>query len=235
MKKIKAVFLILAAVLLIAAAGCGSRPENRPESAEAESAASSAVSEVSFELVDEEQLEESAEEVDEKQQEEAAEESGEDRAEASQEEGGGDLPEGPAEESAADQQEEEETDGDQPAETGLLESDTPFEKDEVAAYIHTFGHLPDNFITKSEAKALGWVSKEGNLWDVAPGCAIGGDYFSNYEGNLPEAPGRDYYECDVNYEGGYRQEERIVFSNDGLIYYTGDHYETFELLYGEEE
>jgi len=107
-------------------------------------------------------------------------------------------------------------------------------KEEVAAYIYEFGHLPDNFITKKEAKALGWESKEGNLAEVAPGMSIGGDYFGNYEGLLPEEDGRDYYECDIDSDGGYRGAKRIVFSNDGLIYYTEDHYESFELLYGEE-
>lgn len=107
-------------------------------------------------------------------------------------------------------------------------------KEEVAAYIHEYQHLPSNFITKKEAKELGWVSSEGNLAEAAPGMSIGGDYFGNYEGLLPEKDGRKYYECDINSDGGYRGAERIIFSNDGLIYYTGDHYETFELLYGEE-
>ena len=83
-------------------------------------------------------------------------------------------------------------------------------------------------------KALGWVSSEGNLGVVAPGKSIGGDYFGNYEGNLPEKEGREYHECDIDSDGGYRGAKRIVYSNDGLIYYTEDHYETFELLYGEE-
>lgn len=107
-------------------------------------------------------------------------------------------------------------------------------KEDVAAYIYEYGHLPYNFITKKEAKELGWVSKEGNLAEVAPGMSIGGDYFGNYEGILPEEDGRDYYECDIDSDGGYRGAKRIVFSNDGLIYYTEDHYESFELLYGEE-
>ncbi len=107
-------------------------------------------------------------------------------------------------------------------------------KEDVAAYLHQYGKLPSNFITKKEAKSLGWVSTEGNLGEVAPGKSIGGDYFGNYEGLLPEDDDRDYYECDINTDGGHRGAERIVFSNDGLIYYTGDHYETFELLYGEE-
>lgn len=107
-------------------------------------------------------------------------------------------------------------------------------KEEVALYLYLYGHLPENFITKNEAKALGWVSKEGNLGQVAPGKSIGGDRFGNREGNLPEKKGRIYYECDIDSDGGYRGGKRIVYSSDGLIYYTEDHYETFELLYGEE-
>ena len=103
--------------------------------------------------------------------------------------------------------------------------------EDVAEYIHTFGTLPKNFITKSDAKALGWDSSKGNLWDVAEGKSIGGDYFGNYEGLLPKADGRKYTECDVNYSGGYRGSERIIFSNDGLIFYTNDHYKTFTQLY----
>ena len=108
-------------------------------------------------------------------------------------------------------------------------------KDEVAAYLAEYGHLPDNFITKAEARELGWDSAKGNLGEVAPGKSIGGDYFGNYEGILPEKNGREYHECDIDSTGGYRGAKRIVFSNDGLIYYTEDHYETFDLLYGEEE
>lgn len=126
--------------------------------------------------------------------------------------------------------------------TTVLEEDTPAisvdgtytSKEDVSAYLHEYGHLPSNFITKKEAKKLGWVSNEGNLDEVAPGMSIGGDYFGNYEGTLPEAEERDYYECDIDFDGTYRNAKRIVFSNDGLIYYTEDHYETFELLYGEE-
>ena len=103
--------------------------------------------------------------------------------------------------------------------------------DDVAEYLHFYGHLPDNFITKNEARDLGWDSQAGNLDEVAPGMSIGGDTFGNREGLLPKADGRKYYECDVNYEGGYRGEERIVYSSDGLIFYTDNHYESFEQLY----
>lgn len=103
--------------------------------------------------------------------------------------------------------------------------------DEVGLYLHVFRELPPNFLTKEEARELGWVSSKGNLWDVAEGLSIGGDVFGNREGLLPEADDRTWYECDVNYFGGYRADERVVFSDDGLIYYTGDHYESFDMLY----
>ena len=106
-------------------------------------------------------------------------------------------------------------------------------KEDVALYINTYGELPPNFITKNEARDLGWEG--GSLEPYAPGMCIGGDYFGNFEGLLPDAEGREYTECDINTMGAdSRGPERIVFSNDGLIYYTPDHYESFELLYGEE-
>lgn len=104
-------------------------------------------------------------------------------------------------------------------------------KDEVALYLHIYGHLPDNYITKKQAEKLGWDSKKGNLEEVAPGKSIGGSHFGNYEGQLPEKKGRKYYECDLEYEGGYRGAERIIYSSDGLVFYTGDHYKSFEQLY----
>lgn len=107
-------------------------------------------------------------------------------------------------------------------------------KDEVALYIHTYGHLPENYITKDEAYDLGWKS-EGTLDEVAPGMSIGGDYYGNYEGVLPDEPGREYHECDIDYESGNRNGKRIVYSNDGNIYYTEDHYKSFEHLYGDDE
>ncbi len=106
-------------------------------------------------------------------------------------------------------------------------------KEDVALYIHLYGHLPDNFITKKEAQDLGWSG--GSLEPYAPGMCIGGSRFGNYEGLLPEAEGRSYTECDIDTLGARsRGAKRIVFSSDGLIYYTEDHYESFELLYGEE-
>ena len=105
-------------------------------------------------------------------------------------------------------------------------------KEDVALYLDTYGRLPDNFITKNEARELGWEG--GGLEPFAPGKCIGGDRFGNYEGLLPKADGRKYTECDIDTLGkDSRGAKRIVFSNDGLIYYTEDHYESFELMYGE--
>lgn len=105
--------------------------------------------------------------------------------------------------------------------------------EEVAEYLHVYGELPPNYITKQDAMDLGWDSYLGNLYEVTGGLSIGGDRYSNYERSLPTKKGRIYYECDVNYYGGYRGGERLVYSNDGLIYYTSDHYSTFQLIYGE--
>lgn len=103
-------------------------------------------------------------------------------------------------------------------------------KEELALYIHTYGHLPSNFITKDEARAAGWSG--GSLEPYCPGKCIGGDRFGNREGLLPAEKGRVWRECDVNTLGARsRGAERIVYSNDGLIYYTGDHYESFQQLY----
>ena len=125
----------------------------------------------------------------------------------------------------------------EPAETEepelLDEYGTYTTKEDVALYIHTYGRLPDNFITKKEAEKLGWPG--GSLEPYAPGMCIGGSRFGNYEKLLPEAKGRTYTECDIDTLGASKRgAKRIVFSNDGLIYYTYDHYESFDLLYGEE-
>ena len=116
------------------------------------------------------------------------------------------------------------------AEASLDEDGVYTGKEELALYIHLYGHLPSNFITKDEARKAGWNG--GSLEPYCPGKCIGGDRFGNYEGQLPKAKGRSWTECDVNTLGAKsRGAERIVFSNDGLIYYTGDHYESFEQLY----
>ena len=107
------------------------------------------------------------------------------------------------------------------------------DKDRVALYLHLYGELPPHFITKKEAQKLGWDGGEVEYYRT--GAAIGGDYFGNYEGLLPKKKGRTYYECDIDTVGKRsRGAKRIIYSNDGLIYYTDDHYESFTLLYGEE-
>lgn len=128
-----------------------------------------------------------------------------------------------------------------PDETRIPEDEVPpidedgsyYDKENVALYIHTYGKLPPNYITKKEAEKLGWEG--GSVEKYAPGKAIGGSYFGNYEGSLPTADGREYHECDIDTNGASsRGAKRIVYSNDGLVYYTEDHYETFELLYDSE-
>ena len=115
----------------------------------------------------------------------------------------------------------------------LSEDGTYTAAEDVALYLHLYGHLPENFITKKDARALGWSG--GGLDGYADGKCIGGDRFGNYEGLLPDAPGREYRECDIGtLHAASRGAKRLVYSNDGLIYYTEDHYESFTLLYGDE-
>ena len=104
---------------------------------------------------------------------------------------------------------------------------------QIVNYLSVYGELPENFITKREAKDLGWDSRYNYVGDVAPGKSIGGDRFGNYEGLLPEKKGRVWYECDANYRGRKRGAERVLFSSDGLYYYTDDHYETFTEMFPE--
>ena len=96
----------------------------------------------------------------------------------------------------------------------------------VSAHIRRTGSLPQNFITKKQAGELGWQG--GDLWRYARGKSIGGDRFGNFERRLPDKKGRIWRECDIEYRGGPRGAKRLIFSNDGLIFYTVDHYESFE-------
>lgn len=153
------------------------------------------------------------------------------------------LPEEKSEEEKSEDAKSEDAENTAAEESGGIEGDKEAaelpedgaytSRDDVALYIYLYGHLPSNFITKKEAEKLGW--KGGSLEPYAPGKCIGGSRFGNYEGLLPEKDGRSYTECDIDTLGAdKRGAKRIVFSNDGLIYYTEDHYESFELLYGEE-
>jgi hypothetical protein len=114
----------------------------------------------------------------------------------------------------------------------LSEDGSYTSKDEVAWYLHTYGHLPPNYVTKYEAEDAGWKTQGLSLAEACPGMSIGGGKFGNREKKLPVAKGRQYYECDIDYKGERsRNAKRLVYSNDGLIFYTEDHYKTFEQLY----
>ena len=236
-----AVFLIL--LLALPSAGCGSRPApaevssqteissqtemSSPEevSSQAESASGEELSLIETESLPEEEPEngdegpESLPEASQNSSEEAVGEQEENESSSVQESPGGLL--------TAPMDPESPEDG-----LAFVTEDGEYSsKEQVAAYLNEFGHLPGNYITKREAEDLGWVSSEGNLWDVAPGKSIGGSRFGNYEKLLPEKKGRKYYECDIDFDGTYRGPKRIIYSNDGLIFYTEDHYKTFEQLY----
>ncbi|MFZ1528289.1 MAG: ribonuclease domain-containing protein [Ferruginibacter sp.] len=101
-------------------------------------------------------------------------------------------------------------------------------EDLVVPYVKQNGKLPDCYITKGEARRKGWNAGKGNLCDVLPGRAIGGDIFTNREKTLPTKNGRTWYEADLNYNCGHRNADRLLFSNDGLVFVTHDHYKTFE-------
>ena len=105
------------------------------------------------------------------------------------------------------------------------------EAQRIADYLFENGRLPDTFLTKKEAQALGWDSYVNYVSDVAPGMSIGGDYFGNYEKKLPVVQGRKYYEADCYYRGGKRNAYRIIYSTDGHVWYTEDHYNTFTELF----
>ena len=113
----------------------------------------------------------------------------------------------------------------------VSKDDTYTDKDHVALYLHLYQKLPANYVSKTKAKKAGWDAEKGNLWDVCPGKSIGGGTFYNDDGLLPEKSGRTWKECDIDYAGGHRGAKRICYSNDELIFYTDDHYQSFTRLY----
>ncbi len=103
---------------------------------------------------------------------------------------------------------------------GLDENGSYTTREDVALYLVQYGHLPRNFITKEEAQALGWPG--GDLRPYAPDKCIGGGFFGNYEKRLPAD--RKYHECDIDTLGKKKRgEKRLIYSDDGWIYYTEDH------------
>lgn len=135
-----------------------------------------------------------------------------------------------AEPDAPDQQQTTQPDGlpdvlpDAPERDGYY-----YDVESVVLYLDAYGELPPNFITKSQAGDLGWNG--GSVEDYREGAAIGGDRFGNREGLLPKSSGRSYTECDIDTHGAdNRGAKRLVFSNDGLYFYTDDHYNSFSQL-----
>ena len=98
---------------------------------------------------------------------------------------------------------------------------------EADVWIKLYGELPENYVNKKVAEKHGWKGYLGNLRKVLPGATLGGDVYKNREKKLPEKDGRIWYEADINYDGGFRNTHRILYSNDGLVFVTYDHYITF--------
>ena len=90
-----------------------------------------------------------------------------------------------------------------------------------------FAKLPENYITFQDARKKGWVVNKGNLDKVLPNHSIGGDIYKNKDNKLPQIPGRIWFEADINYSGGFRNRQRLLYSNDGLVFVSYDHYHTF--------
>lgn len=114
-----------------------------------------------------------------------------------------------------------------PVSSSSVDIDQLTRQDVVVSYLRKNDRLPDYYVTKQQARAQGWNSREGNLCSILPGRAIGGDRFSNREKALPTASGRIWFEADINYHCGHRGAERLLYSNDGLIYVTHNHYKNF--------
>lgn len=101
-------------------------------------------------------------------------------------------------------------------------------------WVKYLNKLPGYYITRDNAIQAGWNPFGGNLAEVAPGCMLFGGIYQNRKHQLPETNGRTWYEADINYAGGYRNKQRLLFSNDGLVFVTYDHYKTFAEITGEE-
>ena len=119
---------------------------------------------------------------------------------------------------------------DEPEATAIAEDGHYTALRDVVRYLEAYGRLPSNFITKAEAQRLGWSPQRGNLAEVAPGRSIGPEHFGNFEGRLPDAPGRRWSACDIDYVAGHRGARRLVYSSDGLYFFTEDHYEHFTAI-----
>ena len=103
---------------------------------------------------------------------------------------------------------------------------TKNEKDGADYWLKHFGELPEYYVTKEELIKYGW-SDGKKPSKFAPGKMYSKGVYENSDGHLPDAPGRIWYEADINYYEGRRNRHRVLWSNDGLIFVTYDHYETF--------
>lgn len=119
----------------------------------------------------------------------------------------------------------------EPIRSYLAGTITSMGQDGADLYLALYHCLPEYYLTKEEARAQGWIPLSGNLGDVLPGIMIGGNVYKNWDGRLPQQPGRVWYEADFDYEGGSRNGKRILYSNDGLLFATFDHYLTFSEIY----
>ncbi len=93
-------------------------------------------------------------------------------------------------------------------------------------WIKYFGELPKYYVTKNEAKSSGWRQSKSPE-NYIPDKMIMGGIYHNKNDHLPNAPGRIWYEADINYYEGKRNGHRFLWSNDGLMFVTYNHYETF--------
>lgn len=114
-----------------------------------------------------------------------------------------------------------------PMRTKIVGTATERGWDGADAWLMYQGRLPDYYISEYEAKKLGWRSEKGNLADVCPGKMIGGKKYKNREGKLPDSSYRTWFEADFDYTLGYRNNNRIFYSTDGLIFVSYDHGKTF--------
>jgi uncharacterized protein with gpF-like domain len=99
--------------------------------------------------------------------------------------------------------------------------------DGADAWLMYRAKLPDYYITEEEAITSGWKPSKGNFADVCPGKMLGNKIYANYEKKLPDKIGRTWREADLDYISGYRNNRRILYSSDGLIFVSYDHGQTF--------
>ena len=105
-------------------------------------------------------------------------------------------------------------------------SATKDRKNGADSWIKQFDELPEYYITEAELLKLGWRRGKSPA-KYAPGKMATMGIYLNGNKHLPTAPGRIWYEADINYYSGKRNRHRLLWSNDGLIFVTYDHYETF--------